>query len=187
MDDRMPKLIGFLVAAAASLTSIETVSASEAPWRDETPSKPASQVLSRDAQRALVCQTVTDWAAYQVAALIRDDAKENQEISSEGVQILRQIRLTEALASAAFDKLAPQADHASMYQDAVRKMQAYLHEDHDGADANTKKLVPECQKTYAGMAAAGQLTEEQVQFAEDASKESVDKLTEELQGPTAPR
>ena len=115
--------------------------------------------------------------------LIRDDARESrQAISPEGMQILRQIRLTEGLASAAFDKLAPQADHDSMYLDAVRKMQAYLNEDRDGADESTRQLVPVCQRTYGQMAAIGELSEDQVQLAEDASRESVAKLTEELQG-----
>ncbi len=172
----------FLLAAVVSWALCSTVGAAEKPGPVEPPAKPASQALSPDAQRALICQTVTDWAAYQVAQLIRDDVKENQAISPEGMQILRRIRLTEGLASAAFDKLAPQADHDSMYQDAVSKMQAYLHEDHDRADANTKKLVPVCQQTYTQMAAAGELSEEQVQLAEEASRESVAKLTQELQG-----
>jgi hypothetical protein len=159
------------------------VGATGGPWQGEAPAKPASQGLSHEAQRALICQTVADWAAYQVAELIRDDARENQAISPEGVQILRQLRLTESLASAAFDTLAPQADHDSMYRDAVGRMQAYLKEDHDGADANTKQLVPLCQQTYAKMAAAGELSQEQVQLAKESSQESVAKLTQELQGP----
>ena len=153
---------------------------------DDVPAKGASQELSRDAQRALICQTVADWAAYQVADLIRDDVRENQTISPEGMQILRQIRLTEGLAAAAFDALAPQADHDSMYRDAVKKLRAYLKEDHDGADANTKRLVPVCQRTYAQMASSGALSEEQVRLAKDASRESVAKLAEELQEPTLP-
>jgi hypothetical protein len=163
------------------------VGATEGPWQGEEPAKPASHGLSRDAQRALICQTVADWAAYQVAELIRDDARENQAISPEGIQILRQLRLTEGLASAAFDALAPQADHDSMYRDAVSKMQAYLKEDHDGADANTKQLVPMCQRTYAKMAAAGELSQEQVQLAEEASQESIARLARELQGPSVER
>jgi hypothetical protein len=177
----MPKTNRFLFVAALCLALTNAVNATEGPRLDETPSKPTSQELTRDAQRALICQTVADWAAYQVAQLIRDDVRANEAISPEGMQILRQIRLTEALASAAFDKLAPQADHDSMYQDAVSKMQAYLKEDHDGADANTKRLVPVCQRAYAQMAAAGELSDEQVQLAENASQESVVKLTEELQ------
>jgi len=158
------------------------ISAAEGTWQDESQPKPASQGLSRDAQRALICQTVADLAAFQVGMLIRDDARESrQAISPEGMQILRQIRLTEGLASAAFDKLAPQADHDSMYLDAVRRMQAYLNEDRDGADESTRQLVPVCQRTYGQMAAIGELSEDQVQLAEDASRESVAKLTEELQ------
>jgi hypothetical protein len=177
----------FLLPAALCLALTSTVNAAEGPSLDESPTKATSQRLSHEAQQALICQTVTDWAAYQVTQLIRDDAQQNQAVSPEGVQILRQIRLTEGLASAAFDTLAPQADHDSMYRDAVKKMQAYLHDDQDGADANTKKLVPVCQQTYSKMAAAGQLTEEQVQQAKDASQESVAKLTEELQGSGTPR
>lgn len=158
------------------------VSAAEAPSQGDSPPKFASQEVSRDAQRALICQTVSDWAAYQVTKLIRDDARENQAISLEGMQILRQIRLTEGLASAAFDTLAPQADHDSMYKDAVSKMQAYLTDDHDGADASTKQLVPVCQQTYSRMAAGGKLTGEQVQLVEDASQESIAELTRQLQG-----
>src|SRR5690348_7757479 len=150
-DTEMPKMHRFLLAAALCSALTNTISAAEAPRVGDAPSKAASQGLSRDAQRALICQTVTDWAAYQVAQLIRDDARENQAVSPEGTQILRQIRLTESLASAAFETLAPQADHDSMYRDAVSKMQAYLNEDHDGADTNTKRLVPVCQQTYAQM------------------------------------
>ncbi len=183
----MPETNRFLLAAAVCLALIGTVGATEGPWQGEAPAKPASQELSRDAQRALICHTVADWAAYQVAELIRDDARENQAISPEGMQILRQLRLTEGLASAAFDTLAPQVDHDSVYRDAVRKMQAYLKEDRNGADANTQQLVPLCQRTYAKMAAAGELSQEQVQLAEEASQDSVAKLTQELQGPAVLR
>jgi hypothetical protein len=186
-DFEMRETNRFLLAAALGLALSGTVGATEGPWQDEAPAKPASQGLSRDAQRALICQTVADWAAYQVAELIRDDARENEAVSPEGMQILRQLRLTEGLASAAFDTLAPQADHDSMYRDTVRKMQVYLKEDHDSADANTKQLVPMCQRTYAKMAAAGELSQEQVQLAEEASQESVAKLTRELQGPAVLR
>jgi hypothetical protein len=185
-DFEMRETNRFVLAAVLGLAMIGTVGATEGPWRGEAPAKPTSE-LSRDAQRALICQTVSDWAAYQVAELIRDDARENQAISPEGMQILRQLRLTEGLASAAFDTLAPQADHDSMYRDAVRKMQAYVKEDHDGADTNTKQLVPMCQKTYAKMAAAGELSQEQVQLANEASQESVARLTRELQGPAVLR
>jgi len=177
----MLKTIRFPLAAALCLAFANTVSAAEGPWLDDAPGQPALQRLSREAQRALVCQTVADWAAYEVVQLIRDDARENQAISPEGMQILRQMRLTEGLASAAFDTLAPQADHDSMYRNTVRKMQAYLKEDHDGADANTKQLVPLCQRTYTQMAAAGELSQEQVQLAEEVSRESVANLTQELE------
>jgi hypothetical protein len=177
----MPKTNRFVLAAAACIALTHAVGATEGPWSGDSPAKSAPQKLSHDAQRALICQTVADWAAYQVADLIRNDAREKQAVSPEGMQILRQIRLTEALASAAFDKLAPQADHDSLYRDAVRKMQAYLKEDQDGADANTKKLVPMCQQTYNQMADAGELSEEQVKEAKQASQESVARLTEELQ------
>jgi hypothetical protein len=178
----MPKTNRFLLAAALGLALTNAVSAAEGPWPEGSAAKPASQKLSRDAQRALICQTVTDWAAYQVSDLIRDDARDSQAVSPDGMQILRQIRLTEALASAAFEKLAPKADHDSMYRDAVRKMQAYLKEDQDGADANTKQMVPLCQKTYEKMAAAGELSEEQIQEAKESSQQAVAKLTEELEG-----
>lgn len=174
-----------VVTLCAALTG--AVSAAPGPWQGDSSPKFPSQELSRDAQRALICQTVTDWAAYQVTKFIRDDARQNQAISPEGMQILRQIRLTEGLASAAFDTFAPQTDHESMYKDAVSKMQAYLKEDHDGADANTKQMVPVCQQTYARMGAAGKLTGEQVQLAKDASQESVAELTRELQGSLSPR
>jgi hypothetical protein len=177
----------FVTFAALCLALTATAGAAEAPWSGGSAIRPDSQTLSRDAQRALICETVADWAAYQVAQLIRDDAQQNQAVSPEGVQILRQIRLTEGLASAAFDKLAPQADHDSLYQDAVKKMQAYLHEDQVAADANTKRLVPACQRTYAQMAEAGELSQEQVQHAKDASQQSVAKLTQELQSSPAPR
>jgi hypothetical protein len=178
---KMPRTNRSLLVAALCLAFTTAVSAAEGPWSGDSPSKSVSQKLSHDAQRALVCQTIADWAAYQVAEMIRDDARENQAISPEGMQILRQIRLTEGLASAAFDTLAPQADHDSMYRDAVKKMRAYLKEDHDGADANTKKLVPVCQRTYTQMADAGELSQEQVKQAKEASQESVVKLTAELQ------
>jgi hypothetical protein len=181
-DTKVPKANRFLLAVGLCLALAKTISAAEVPAPGDAPGDSASQALSHDAQQALVCETVTDWAAYQIVDLIRDDARENLAVSSEGMQILRQIRLTEALASAAFDKLAPQADHESMYRDAVSKMHAYLKEDHDGADANTRKLVPVCQRTYMQMADAGELSQEQVQQAKDASQESVAQLTEELQG-----
>jgi hypothetical protein len=182
---QMPKIKRFVLVAAACIALTNVVSAAEGPWSEESPAKSASQKLSHDAQRALICQTVADWAAYQVSDLIRSDAREKQAVSPEGMQILRQIRLTEALASAAFDKLAPQADHDSMYRDAVRKMQAYLKEDHDAANANTKKLVPMCQQTYTQMADAGELSEEQVKEAKQESQESIARLTEELQDSSA--
>jgi hypothetical protein len=182
----MPTMNRFVLAATLCWALTDTVIAAEAPRREDSPAQAASQGLSLDAQRALVCQAVTDWAAYQVTALIRDDARQNQAISPEGMGILGQIRLTEALASAAFDTLAPQANHDSMYRDAVKKMQAYLKEDRDGADENTKHLVPMCQRTYTHMVAAGELSQEQVQQAKDASGESVAKLTQELQGRAKP-
>ena len=179
----MSKINRLSLVASLCLALTGAISAAEGTWQDESQPKPASQGLSRDAQRALICQTVADLAAFQVGMLIRDDARESrQAISPEGMQILRQIRLTEGLASAAFDKLAPQADHDSMYLDAVRKMQAYLNEDRDGADESTRQLVPVCQRTYGQMAAIGELSEDQVQLAEDASRESVAKLTGEVQG-----
>jgi hypothetical protein len=178
----MSKINRLSLVAFLCLALTGAISAAEDTRQDESHSKPASQGLSRDAQSALICQTVADWAAYQVGTLIRGDARESQAVSSEGIQILRQIRLTEGLASAAFDTLAPQADHDSMYREAVGKMQAYLDEDRAGADQNTRQLVPVCQRTYAQMAAIGELSEDQVQLAEDASRESVAKLTEELQG-----
>jgi len=180
----MPKMNRYRLAAALCLALTGTVSAAEERGQDSFSAKAAPQIFSRDAQRALICQTVTDWAAYQVTKLIEDDARENQAISPEGMQILRQIRLTEGLASAAFETLAPQADHDSMYKAAVSKMQAYLKEDHDGADANTKQLVPVCQQTYTQMAASGALSQQQVELAKDASRESVAKLTQELRGAT---
>jgi hypothetical protein len=176
-----------LPAATVCLVLTGTVGAAERPsWQGDRSPTPATQELTRDAQRALICQTVSDWAAYQLTKLIRDDARENQAVSREGIQILRQIRVTEGLASAAFDALAPQADHEAMYKDAVSKMQAYLKEDQDGADANTRRLVPVCQKTYERMAAAGSLSEEQVQLAKDASRESILRLTQELAGSVPP-
>ncbi len=178
----MGEMNRFLPAVTVCMALAGAVNAAEVPWQEDSSPKFASPELSRDAQRALICQTVTDWAAYQVTKLIRDDARENQAISPEGMQILRQIRLTEGLASAAFDILAPRADHESMYKDAVSRMQAYLKEDPDGADANTQQLVPACQQTYTQMAAAGELTSQQVQLAKDASRESLAELTRELQG-----
>ena len=174
-----------LLAACLCLALADTVGAAEGSWQDDSRPKTASRRLSLDAQRALVCETVTDWAAYEVTELIRDDAEENKSISPEGMQVLHQIRLTEALASAAFDTLAPQANHDSTYRDAVEKMRAYLNEDRDGAEANGKQLVPVCQRTYIQMVAAGELSEEQVQRAKAASQESVAKLTQELQALTA--
>jgi len=186
LDIQVPNLNRFLLAAGLCMALIDGVGAAEGSLpSDEASAKGASQAVSLDAQRALVCQTVADWAAYQVTDLIRGDARQNQAVSPEGMQILRQIRLTEALASAAFDKLAPQADHDSMYRDAVKKMQAYLKEDQHGADANTRRMVPVCQRTYAQMAAAGELSEERVLEATQASQESVARLNEELQGPAA--
>ena len=177
----MSKTDRFLVAACACLALIAGAAAAEQPRPDESQPQTASKGLSREAQQALICQTVTDWAAFQLAAMIRDDARENHAVSPEGLQILRQMRLTEGLASAAFDTLAPHADHDSMYQNAVLKMQAYLNEDRDGADSSTRQLVPVCQQTYARMAAAGKLSSQQVQLAKDASQEAVTKLTRELQ------
>lgn len=176
----MPKMNRFLLAAALVLPLTGVASAAEGGWQESPLNKP-TQSISRDAQRALICQTVADWAAYEMTEQIRDDARENNAIDPEGMQMLRQIRMTEALASAAFEKLAPKADHDSMYHEAVKKMKAYLKEDMDGADANTKQLVPVCQQTYSKMAAAGELSAEQVRSARESSKESVARLTEELQ------
>jgi hypothetical protein len=175
----------FLLAAGLCLALANAAGAAEVPSPGDASVNGASQAVSFEAQRALVCQAVTDWAAYQVTGLIRDDARQNQAVSAEGMHILAEIRLTEALASAAFDEVAPQADHDSMYRDAVGKMQAYLNEDHDGADANTQQMVPVCQRTYARMAEAGELSKDQVLEARQASRESVARLTEELQGSAA--
>src|ERR1700757_4771490 len=102
----------FLLAVGLCVALIDGASAAEGSLPpDSASAEGASQALSHDAQRALICQTVADWAAYQITDLIRDDARQNQTVSPEGMQILRQIRLTEALASAAFEKLAPHADH----------------------------------------------------------------------------
>jgi hypothetical protein len=174
-------LQSFLVAVVLSLTLASVANAAESPWGADAPAKATSQGLSHEAQFAIVCQTVTDWAAYQITQTIREDAQENHAVSPEGMKIFHEIRLTEGLASLAFDKLAPETEHESLYKATVAKMQAYLKEDHDGADANTKKMVPVCQQTYAKMAKAGALPPEQVQLAQEASAEAVSTLTHDIQ------
>ena len=163
-------------AVAAALIGLSTHAAFAA-----TEPEVASKGIPREAQRALVCQVVTDWSAFQVAKLVRDDAKESQAADPQGMEILRQIRLTEGLASIAFEKLAPEADHDALYQDAVGKMRIYLNEAHEAADANVKRMVPVCQQTYRRMASEGALTTDEIQTAWDASRESLTKLTEELE------
>jgi hypothetical protein len=168
-----------LVALISTLALARGANAAEEPWHDKA--EPSSNGISGEAQRALVCQVVSDWSAYQVTQLIRDAAEEKLAVDPQGIQILRQIRLTEGLASVAFEKLAPEADHDAMYQDAVARMHLYLNEDHKGADTNAKRMVPVCQQTYRKMASDGTLTMDQIQTAKDASRESVAKLTEELE------
>jgi hypothetical protein len=182
-------LIGFGAQAAFAASEgedtwsrvVHGANAAEELWRDKVKVEALSNGIPRDAQEALVCQVVSDWSAFQVTKLIRDDAKENQTVDPQGIEILRQIRLTEGLASVAFEKLAPEADHDAMYQDAVAKMQLYLNEDREGADTNAKRLVPLCQRSYRKIASEGALTMDQIQTAKDASGESVAKLTEELE------
>lgn len=168
-----------LVALISTLALARGANAAEEPWHDKA--EPSSNGISGEAQRALVCQVVSDWSAFQVTHLIRDDAEEKLAVDRQGIEILRQIRLTEGLASVAFERLAPEADHDAMYQDAVARMQLYLNEDHEGADTNAKRMVPVCQQTYRKMASDGTLTMDQIQTAKDASRESVAKLTEELE------
>lgn len=173
------KLHRLLAAFISTLAFAHRTSAVEEPWHDKA--EAISKGISRGAQEALVCEVVSDWSAFQITQLIRGDAEENQAVDPQGIEILRQIRLTEGLASVAFQKLAPEADHDTMYQDAVAKMRIYLHEDRNGADTGAKRLVPTCQRTYRTMASEGALTKDQIERAKNASHESVAKLTEELQ------
>ena len=78
-------------------------------------------------------------------------------------------------------KLAPEADHDAMYPDAVASMGVYLNEDREGADTSARGMVQACQQTYRKMASKGALTRDQIKAAKDASRESVAKLTGELQ------
>jgi hypothetical protein len=167
-----------LIALVSTLALVRGAYAGEGPWHDNA--KPFSTGVSREAQRALICQVVSDWSAFQVTKLIRNDAEEKLAVDPQGIEILRQIRLTEGLASVAFEKLAPEADHDAMYQGAVARMQLYLNENRDGADTNARRMVPVCQQTYRKMASDGTLTMDQIRTAKDASRDSVAKLTEEL-------
>jgi hypothetical protein len=175
----MRTLHRLLVAVISTLALARGANAAEEPWRDKA--EPSSNGISGDAQKALVCQVVSDWSAYQVTQLIRDDADEKLAVDPQGIQILRQIRLTEGLASVAFEKLAPEADHGAMYQDAVAQMRLYLNQDREGADTDARRMVQVCQQTYRKMASEGTLTLDQIQTAKDASRESVAKLTKELE------
>jgi hypothetical protein len=168
-----------LIALVSTLALVRGAYAGEGPWHDNA--EPFSTGVSREAQRALICQVVSDWSAFQVTQLIRDDAKESRSVDPQGIEILRQIRLTEGLASVAFEKLAPEADRDAMYQHAVASMRVYLNEDREGADTSAKHMVPVCQQTYAKMASQGALRTDQIQMAKDSSRESVAKLTEELE------
>jgi hypothetical protein len=168
-----------LLALISTLTLARGANAAEEPWHDKA--EPSSNGISGGAQKALVCQVVSDWSAFQVAQLIRDDAEEKLAVDPQGIEILRQIRLTEGLASVAFEKLAPKADHDAMYRDAVATMQLYLNEDREGANTDARRMVSVCQQTYRKMASEGTLTKDQIQTAKDASRESVAKLTEELE------
>jgi hypothetical protein len=176
---KLPTLHHLLVALSATLAFAHGVGAAEEPWYDKA--EAISNGISREAQKALVCEVVSDWSAFQVTQLIRDDAKENQAVDPQGIEILRQIRLTEGLASVAFEKLAPEADHDAMYQDAVARMRIYLNEDGEGADTSAKGMVPACQQTYRKMASEGALTPDQIKRAKAASRESMAKLSGELQ------
>ncbi len=57
----MPKMNRFPLATALCLALTGTVSAAEGPVQDNFAAKPAPQMLSRDAQGALICQTVTTY------------------------------------------------------------------------------------------------------------------------------
>jgi|GEM_PF-4189736 len=177
----MRKLHRLFVALSSTLALTHGANAVEGPQRDKAGAEAISNGISREAQRALICQIVSDWSAFQVTKLIRDDAQEKLAVDPQGIEILRQIRLTESLASVAFEKLAPEADHGAMYHDAVARMQLYLKEDREGADTNAKRVVPVCQQAYRKMASDGTLTMDQIQTAKDASRESVAKLTDELE------
>ena len=176
---KLLKLYRLLVALSSTLAFAHGVGAAEEPWYDKA--EAISNGIPGEAQKALVCEVVSDWSAFQVTQLIRDDAKESQAVDPQGIEVLRQIRLTEGLASVAFGKLAPEADHDAMYQDAVARMRVYLNEDRKGADTSAKRMVPACQQTYRKMASEGTLTRDQIKTAKDASRESVAKLIEEMQ------
>ncbi len=176
---KLRKLYRLLVALSSTLAFAHGVGAAEEPWYDKA--EAISNGIPREAQKALVCEVVSDWSAFQVTQLIRDDAKESQAVDPQGIEVLRQIRLTEGLASVAFEKLAPEADHDAMYQDAVARMRVYLNDDRKGADTSAKRMVPACQQTYRKMASEGTLTRDQIKTAKDASRESVAKLIEEMQ------
>jgi hypothetical protein len=164
-------------AVAAALIGLST----QAVLVASTGTKATSKGISREAQVALVCQVVSDWSAFQLAELIRGNAKESRAADPQGMEILRQIRLTEGLASIAFDKLAPEANHDAIYQDAVGKMRLYVNEDGQAADANAKRMVTVCQRTYRRMALEGALTTGEIQAAWNASRASVTQLAEELE------
>jgi hypothetical protein len=178
---KMRKLHCLLVTLISTAGLAHGANAVEESWRDKSHMQATSKGVSSEAQKALVCQVVSDWSAFQVTKLIRDNAEEKLAIDPQGIEILHQIRLTEGLALVAFEELAPEADHDAMYQDVVAKMRAYLNEDREGADTNAKRMVPACQQTYRKMASEGTLTMGQVQTAKDASRKSVAKLTEELE------
>ena len=165
-------------AVAVALIGLST----QAAFAAATGTIATSKGISREAQEALICQVVSDWSAFKLAELIRDGAKTSRVADSQGIQILREIRLTEGLASITFDKLAPEANHDAMYQDAVGKMRLYVKEDREAADTNAKRMVKVCQQTYGRMTFEGTLTMGEIQAAWDASGESVTRLTEELEG-----
>lgn len=177
----MRKLHRLLLLSICTLVLSQGASASDESWRGDAGPKAASKGISREAQEALVCQVVSDWSAFEVTTLIHDGAKEGRAVDPQGVEILRQIRLTEGLASIVFDKLAPEADHVAMYQDAVGKMRLYLSEEPEGAGTNARRAVTVCQQTYRKMASEGALTMDQIQTATDSSRESVAKLIAELE------
>jgi hypothetical protein len=140
----------------------------------------AAQVVPSEAKQALACETVADYEAFNLAIEVRADAEKRGAIARNGLEIYRAIVLTENLASASFDSLAPNVDHHQMYLATVARMQAYVNEDSEGANSHAKQFVPLCQRAATKMASEGKLSEEQVQSAQQAAASQTDALEKEL-------
>jgi hypothetical protein len=176
------KMVSFLllVSAMAVLTR-----AGATPLPDDleaTRTLQATASMPLDARKALMCEAIADFAAYMHAKDVRANAERNDAVSKEGLDIYRELRLTEGLASAAFDAMEPAADHLALYFALAAKFRGYVEADAQGAQMKARKLMPVCGNFTREMLAARRVAPEQAVAARQTSDDAAAALAKELVG-----